>query len=56
MEHARRAEPAAVLPGRPRETFVKLCTDSLRRFFGPNEYVFRAGDVGRELFFLSRDA
>ena len=39
----------------PEETFVKLCTDSLRRrFFGPNEYVFRAGDVGRELFFLSR--
>ena len=39
----------------PEETFVKLCTDSLRRrFFGPNEYVFRAGDVGRELYFLSR--
>ena len=39
----------------PRETFVKLCTDSLRRrFFGPNERVVRAGDVGSELFFLSR--
>ena len=38
----------------PEETFVKLCTDSLRRRFFPNEYVFRAGDVGRELFFLSR--
>ena len=39
----------------PEETFVKLCTDSLRRrFFGPNERVFRAGDIGSELFFLSR--
>ena len=39
----------------PEETFVKLCTDTLRRrFFGPNERVFRAGDIGSELFFLSR--
>lgn len=39
----------------PNETFVKMCTDSLRRrFFGPNERVVGAGDVARELFFLSR--
>jgi CRP-like cAMP-binding protein len=39
----------------PAETFVKLCTDSLkRRFFGPNEVIVGAGEIGRELFFLSR--
>ena len=37
------------------ETFVKLCTDSLkRRFFGPNEVIVGAGEIGRKLFFLSR--
>jgi CRP-like cAMP-binding protein len=37
------------------ETFVKICTDFLkRRFFGPGERIIAAGDIGRELFFLSR--
>ena len=39
----------------PEETFVKLCCGfAAKALAGPSEYVFRAGDVGRELFFLSR--